>query len=115
MLKCKKCFKDKDESEFETRFDGTPYYFCRECLPLYYKERRNNRGFAFEVAVKRAKAVELRRLSDAQVAEIKAKRAGGTLLAELAAEYGVSQTTVSKLAKFGYSNACQGRWRCVQW
>lgn len=105
MLKCKKCFKDKDESEFSTRFDGTKFYFCKECLPAYYAERRNNKGFAFEVAVKRAKGRQLRRLSETQVTEIKAKRAGGTPLAELATEYGVSTATVSKLARFGYSNA----------
>lgn len=99
---CKKCFKQKDESEFGVRFDGLLLNFCKGCTVSYFAEKRK-KSYSKEVEVMRRKARQLRKLTDTQVVEIQAKRRAGVTEVALAAEYGVSQQVVNKVGRFGYA------------
>ena len=101
MQKCRKCRKDKDLSEFDTKFDGTPLYLCKGCMVIHRSEKPK-KSYIREAAVMRAKGRQLRKLSEVQVAEIREKKKAGATNVLLASEYGVSHSTIHKVATTGY-------------
>ena len=101
MQTCVKCFRTEDEAEFRRRYDGKLLKACNDCIVSVYAERKK-KSYAIEVAKMREKGRQLRRLNETQVAEIVAAKAGGATNHQLALEYGVSHSTISKVVTRGY-------------
>lgn len=81
------------------------YAWCNDCresnsINIFPKPKVGH-GYGNEIKEMRAKARQLRRFDDTQVAELRQKKADGSNVAELAHEYGASWSAVNKAIK-GY-------------
>ncbi|AYB70960.1 DNA binding protein [Streptomyces phage Yaboi] len=103
MKNCPICDKDKKLDEFGRQITNPSkfYKWCRDCRLSMARRKRNDFNEGREL---RSKTVQLRKLTDAQVVEVKLLAEWNTPYSEIAQQYGVSATTISKVVNKGYAN-----------
>lgn len=80
-------------------FSGTRKDNMADCIAKGRQCRGERRRAAARLSVPRGEAHCRSKLTDAQVTDIRERRASGEKLAGLAAEFGVAETTISQLAR----------------
>ncbi|WXW92617.1 hypothetical protein SEA_ENYGMA_136 [Streptomyces phage Enygma] len=103
MKECPICGKTKELDEFGRQITNPAkfYKWCRDCRASMARRKKNQFNEGQEL---RSKTVQLRRLTDSQVTEVRLLAMWDTPYAEIARQYGVSATTISKVVNKGYAN-----------
>jgi hypothetical protein len=103
MKECPICGNEKELDEFGRQITNSAkfYKWCRDCRLSMARRKTNNFD---EGRTLRSKTVQLRKLTDSQVTEVKLLAEWNTPYVEIAEQYGVSATTISKVVNRGYAN-----------
>ncbi|AXH67300.1 DNA binding protein [Streptomyces phage Wofford] len=103
MKLCPICDNEKPLNEFGRQVTNPAkfYKWCRDCRLTLIRKKKNNYDEGRQL---RSKTVQLRKLTDAQVAEVKLLAEWKTPYTEIAQQYGVSATTISRVVNRGYAN-----------
>ncbi|AXH66875.1 DNA binding protein [Streptomyces phage StarPlatinum] len=103
MKECPVCGNEKELDEFGRQITNPAkfYKWCRDCRLALNRKKRNNFDEGREL---RSKTIQLRKLTDSQVTEVKLLAEWDTPYSEIASQYGVSVTTISKVVNRGYAN-----------
>lgn len=98
---CSSCDRDKDLNDFSPQKKNTEklYAWCDECRKASHAPQlgKANKQFFSEIASLQAKALELRRFKDPEVAEIRAERNSGAEVKEIALKHNASVKLIYKV------------------